>query len=96
MYFFTPVIKCAVKMLSYHNLTLKRHGRWASDNVAEGYIRESKSVRKETASLLAGSTSITLIEKHHPTTSPLTITNVFTNCVFNAQLTLQGESEQKK
>jgi integrase len=38
-----------------NSLALKRHGRWASDNVAEGYLRESKHVRLEAASLLSGS-----------------------------------------
>jgi integrase len=77
------------------SLALKRHGRWASDNVAEGYIRESKAVRKETAGLLAGS-SLTFAQNNEKNLSQNTTTNVFNNCVFNGSLLLQCEDKKKR
>jgi hypothetical protein len=40
-------------------LTLKRHGRWASDSIAEGYVRGSKETRIEAATLLVGTMTTT-------------------------------------
>ena len=71
------------------SLALKRHGRWASDSVAEGYVRESKAVRVETAELLAGST-LSLTQTHQSDQSSHASSNVFTNCVFNGPIILQS------
>ena len=66
------------------SITLKRHGRWTSDSVAEGYLRESKQARKETAALLSGSTSL-LASNQNSGNSNANTTNaiVFNNCAFS-------------
>ena len=75
-----------------NSLSLKRHGRWKSDAVAEEYLRESKQVRKETANLLAGS-FITLLEEKCVTRSEKPITNItFTNCVFNGPINFKDNN----
>jgi hypothetical protein len=35
-------------------INLKRQGGWKSDAVVEGYLRESKKLKKETAALITG------------------------------------------
>jgi integrase len=67
-----------------NSLALKRHGRWKSEAVAEEYLRESKHVRCEAASMLSGS-SMTLIKSESVQQRDTSTTNItFTNCVFNA------------
>lgn len=56
-------------------INLKRHAGWKSDSVAEGYIRNSKKQKVETASLLSNKTNI----KEESSTVAVN----FTNCVFN-------------
>lgn len=77
------------------SITLKRHGRWASDNVAEGYLRDSKQARVETASLLSGhsarDTSSSSGEKIQDSTYIS-----FNNCVFSGPVILQAPEGPKK
>lgn len=77
------------------SLALKRHGRWASDSVAEGYLRESKAVRTDTAGLLAGKT-LTIGQSSKGIVAQMTTINVFSNCVFNGPIILQGHKNQDK
>jgi integrase len=71
-----------------NTLTLKRHGRWASESVAEEYVRQSKAARNDVASLLSGETSI-LPCIQNLNSKQATQTNVtFENCVFNGNVVL--------
>jgi integrase len=72
-----------------NSLALKRHGRWASDSIAEGYLRESKQVRSETAGYLAGQ-KISFIEKNDDSHKK-TLDSAFSlsNCVFNGPVIFQ-------
>jgi integrase len=72
------------------SLTLKRHGRWKSDSVAEGYLRESKAVRIETASLLAGKNEEILAAQRNGSNQEV-FNCTFSNCVFNGQLSFQQD-----
>jgi integrase len=74
-----------------NSLTLKRHGRWKSEAVAEEYLRASKQVRGETASLLSGSVSTVQGFKDSQKQASSTAI-IFTNCVFNGQVTLQTDA----
>jgi hypothetical protein len=75
------------------SLVFKRHGRWASDSVAEGYLRKSKAVRTDTAGLLAGKT-LTIGQSSKGNVAQITTSNVFSNCVFNGPIILQGHKDQ--
>lgn len=72
-------------------ITLKRHGRWSSDSVAEGYLRDSKQARNETASLLSGSASANLPTSSGKQTSVPTI--IFQNCVFNGNVVMHSKED---
>jgi integrase len=77
------------------SLTLKRHGRWASDSVAEGYLRESKQVRKETAELLVGGSSKG--EKMDENAVAKTVQGFFfNNCVFYAPVNYAPEEAKER
>jgi integrase len=71
-----------------NSLTLKRHGRWASDTVAEGYLRESKHVRTETANLLSGQAHTIGSSKSKNSAECAVNKNVFINCVFNGDMNI--------
>jgi hypothetical protein len=74
------------------SITLKRHGRWTSDSVAEGYLRDSKQVRASTASLLSGHPGEPTTNKpQNESSSP---SFVFNNCVFNGIMNLQNVSDK--
>jgi integrase len=75
------------------SITLKRHGRWTSDTVAESYLRDSKMVRKETALMLAGD-SIKLDEKNTRSKATNFTSIVFKNCVFSAPIALHNQPEK--
>jgi integrase len=79
-----------------NTLTLKRHGRWKSEAVAEEYVRESKSVRTETASLLAGS-SLT-VSKIMKTKESQNSDNAygFKNCVFSGTVVFNAPNVNKE
>lgn len=77
------------------SLSLKRHGRWASDSVAEGYLRESKQVRKETAELLAGGSSKS--ENINERAVAKTAQGFFfNNCVFYAPVSYVREETKER
>ena len=65
-----------------NNLVLKRHGRWKSDAIAEGYVRNSSCNQMETAHMLAGSS---IQSSHSNSTFHSNIS--FTNCVFSGTVT---------
>jgi integrase len=55
---------------------LKRHGGWKSDAIAEGYIRNSKRVKLEIASMLSS-------DKPQENMEKIISNSIFQNCVFN-------------
>jgi hypothetical protein len=73
------------------SLCLKRHGRWKSDSVAEGYLRESKAALLETAGILTGKTLIQSLTPKKEGNNE-TFKTMFLNCVFNGPLCMQQES----
>lgn len=73
-------------------LTLKRHGRWTSDLVAEEYIRESKKQRCETAALLAGSKVSVFQPSDQPQKQPQPAI-VFQNCIFNGPIIFKSTDD---
>jgi hypothetical protein len=48
-------------------MNLKRHGGWKSDTVVEGYLRESKKLKADTATMLATGSDIPLAMNPTPT-----------------------------
>ena len=70
------------------SLTLKSHGRWASDTVAEGYLRESKHVQTETAGLLSGQPLTIKGSKSKDSAESAVNKNVFINCVSNSDMNI--------
>jgi hypothetical protein len=76
-----------------NTLTLKRHGRWSSESVAEDYVRQSKAARCDTAALLAGASSVSIIGQNNRTKPQASSTIVFTNCVFNRDVVLNGRDK---
>ena len=75
-------------------LTLKRHGRWKSETIAETYVRESRHVLNETAAVLAGTSNASRMEHEgscrHPAPSV-----VFQNCFFNGNVVFKSTDEDK-
>jgi integrase len=69
-------------------LCLKRHGRWKSESVAEGYLRESKAVRLETAGILSGK-SLASSSTGQKAANNEQSNSLFSNCVFNGTVILQ-------
>ena len=55
-----------------NHLQLKRHGRWKSTSVAEGYIDNSKAARVEISNMLNGDSS----------KAPVSAVDKFVNCQF--------------
>lgn len=75
---------------------LKRHGRWASSSIAEGYVRESKHARVETACKLSG-TLLTLNDSEHQKAGAQKKSGIaFANCVFNGPVCFINSSEYDK
>jgi integrase len=74
------------------SITLKRHGRWTSDSIAEGYLRDSKQVRASTASLLSGYSGEPITNKSQNESSNPSF--VFNNCVFNGIMNLRNVSDK--
>lgn len=70
-----------------NSLTLKRHGRWKSNAVAEEYMRDSKHTRNETAALLSGF-SLAPSANKGPHQQEINTNIIFTNCVFNGPTSL--------
>jgi len=60
---------------------LKRHGGWASESMAESYVRQSKAAKLEVANMLSGQFSNSPIST--TTSSSLSSSSSFTNCTFN-------------
>jgi integrase len=75
-----------------NSLTLKRHGRWASDAIAESYLRESKKTRADTAMLLAGKTTDGVVTSSR-SSNTASVTTVFQNCVFNGTVVISNPTE---
>ena len=78
-----------------NSLTLKRHGRWASDSVAEGYLRESKQVRTRTADLLSGNAQMFRSVSTSSSTSGVQNKTIFANCVFNGNVVINAEQSSE-
>lgn len=72
-------------------LTLKRHGRWTSDSIAEGYVRDSKHSRMEAASLLAGPSNISISNNGDEKARSTQHNAIFSNCVFNGTVNFVKE-----
>jgi integrase len=74
------------------SITLKRHGRWTSDTVAEGYLRDSKQHRKETALLLSGDLSE---PQQNPANNETTSSTfiAFNNCIITGPVVLNNQPE---
>ena len=79
-----------------NTLALKRHGRWKSEAVAEEYVRESKSVRTETAALLAGATTTLSTGTSPDESQAITNTVSFMNCVFSGPVIFQAPNINKE
>jgi Phage integrase family len=93
----TSATICADAGISITNL--KRLGGWKSDSVVEGYLRESKKLKIDTAAIIAGDSlhnqTLTLTP---PTTTTTTTTTTppppsiifdnttFNNCTFNVSV----------
>ena len=81
-------VSCATALADagISTLNLKRHGGWKSESVVEEYVRDSKKLKIETASLLSQTIK-------QPT--PLTSTVTFNNCVFNnCKIELENSSSE--
>ena len=52
-------------------LSLKRHGRWKSDRVAQGYVEKSKSAQLEVASIISAETSTSSLASETSSSSNL-------------------------
>ena len=74
-----------------NTLTLKRHGRWSSESVAEEYVRESKHNRGEAALMLAGASSVSTTVTRQANPSIVNVSTVFTNCVFQGTVNLSKD-----
>jgi integrase len=74
-----------------NTLTLKRHGRWTSESVAEEYVRQSKASRCDTAAMLSG-VNITSVPNLTSDSKPSVHQAIFfNNCVFNKDVIIDNE-----
>jgi integrase len=76
-----------------NTLTLKRHGRWRSETIAEEYVRESKQSRIDVAGLLSGGTMELVKPEPGKVQSPQTAI-VFNNCVFSSTVVFKDNDKE--
>ena len=64
-------------------LALKRHGRWKSDRVAEGYVAESKKVKMEVANIISGEKEVQSIGETSSSANLVRETSTSANLLSN-------------
>lgn len=74
-------------------LALKRHGRWKSDSVAQGYVADSKTAKLEVANIISGRKEVLCVangtetsamgNSHEPSSSKSGAFFSFGNCTFS-------------
>lgn len=72
-------------------LTLKRHGGWKSNQIAESYIEDSLTYKKKTGNLIASSINL---KKSQSTTSNVTSSRESTACINEGKSTARINEDE--